>query len=231
MQPTYMPWAGYFNLMSQVDCFVYLDDAQYQRSSWHNRNRILLKGTPNWLTVPVIRYNLEASIKEVSVDDSSPWRRKHLATLSNAYARIEYGSEMLEAVEPLHEANLTHLSNLNITLLDVFRRKLNITTPTVRSSELGIYGTRTRRLIDILSHLGATEYVTPIGALDYLKEDQFTEHCAVQLRMHDFQPAVYVQRHVNAFVSHLSILDVVGNLGWEGTQRYIRSLTNIPRII
>lgn len=231
MQPTYMPWTGYFNLMSQVDCFVYLDDAQYQRSSWHNRNRILLKGIPNWLTVPVIRCNLKASIDEVVVDDKSPWRRKHLTTLSNAYSRIEYGSEMLEAVEPLRDASLTHLSNLNIALLDMLRSKLNITTPTIRSSELGIDGKRTRRLIDILTHLGATEYVTPIGAIDYLQVDRFTEHCPVQLRMHDFQPAVYVQRNVTAFVSHLSILDVVGNLGWKGTQSYIRPLTNIARII
>ena len=73
MQPTYMPWAGYFNLMARVDMFVYLDDAQYERSSWQNRNRVLVRGTPTWLSVPVVRGFLGASINQVVVDETLQW--------------------------------------------------------------------------------------------------------------------------------------------------------------
>lgn len=230
MQPTYMPWAGYLNLMAQVDCFVYLDDAQYERSSWQNRNRILVNGTPNWLTVPVVRGHLGASIREVVVDDAVPWRRKHMALLSNSYARHEHARTMLEATEPLATASLTHLADLNIAVLEVLRRNLNIATPTLRSSSLGIGGARTGRLIDILARLGATEYVTPPGALEYLQADRFVDHCPVRLWVHDFRPAEYRQRNAPGFVSHLSILDVVAHLGWEGTRSYIRPAVETARI-
>lgn len=230
MQPTYFPWAGYFNLMLQVDCFIYLDDAQFERSSWHNRNRILLNGVPSWLTVPVRRGHLGASILEVMVDDAAPWRRKHLTLLSNAYARHDNQAEMLEAAEPLSSISLTDLANLNIFLLEMLRNKLCIDTPIVRSSSLGIAGARTQRLIDILAKLGATEYVTPPGALQYLQEDRFVDSCPVRLWVHDFQPTEYAQKNVPVFVSHLSILDVVANLGWAGTKNYIRPSVETVRI-
>ncbi len=230
MQPTYMPWAGYLNLMAQVDCFVYLDDAQFERSSWHHRNRILANGAPGWLTVPVLRGHLGASINEVRVDDAAPWRRKHRTLLANTYAREKYAQEMLEAVEPLSNTSLVHLADLNIAVLEVLRGKLDIATPTVRSSVLGTGGSRTRRLIDILAQLGATEYVTPPGALEYLQEDRFPELSPARLWVHDFQPATYTQRNTAAFVSHLSILDVVAHLGWEGASRYIRPLEETAKI-
>ena len=230
MQPTYMPWAGYLNLMAQVDCFVYLDDAQYERSSWQNRNRILVNGSPNWLTVPVVRGHLGASIHEVVVNDAVPWRRKHMALLSNSYARHEHVRSMLEATEPLATASLTHLVDLNIAVLDVLRRNLSIATPTLRSSSLSIGGARTGRLIDILARLGATEYVTPPGALEYLRADRFVDYCPVRLWVHDFRPTEYRQRNAPGFVSHLSILDVVAHLGWEGTRSYIRPAVETARI-
>jgi len=222
MQPTYMPWAGYLNLMAQVDCFVYLDDAQFERSTWHHRNRILLNGAPGWLTVPVLRGHLGAGIHEVVVDDRAPWRRKHQTLLANAYARQPHGRAMLEAADPLADTGLTHLADLNIAVLERLRSRLAITTPVVRSSGLGIAGTRTRRLVDILARLGATDYITPPGALEYLQEDRFTDHCATRLWVHDFRPAAYPQRHTEGFVSHLSILDVVAHLGWDEAGRYIR---------
>lgn len=221
MQPTYMPWAGYFNLMAQVDMFVYLDDAQYERSSWQNRNRVLVRGTPTWLTVPVVRGFLVASINQVVVDETLPWRRKHLTLLTNSYARHEYIQSMLEATQPLSDNSLTCLADLNIFVLEVLRNRMEITTPTVRSSSLGINGVRTDRLIAILTELGATEYVTPPGALDYLREDKFVNRSAARLLVHNFQPAEYLQRDTTSFVSHLSSLDMVAHLGWEGAKNYI----------
>lgn len=231
MQPTYMPWAGYLNLMTQVDLFIYLDDAQYERSSWQNRNRVLVKGAPTWLTVPVVRGFLGAQINQVAVDDSTPWRRKHVALLSNSYARHEYVREMLEATELLGVSSLTYLADLNIALLEWLRHRLGIATPTIRSSQLGVAGVRTERLISILEKLGATEYVTPPGALGYLQEDAFVDRTAIRLLVHDFQPAKYVQRDTAEFVSHLSILDVVAHLGWDGTKSYIRPTAESVRIL
>lgn len=222
MQPTYMPWAGYLNLMTQVDVFVYLDDAQYERSSWQNRNRVLVKGAPTWMTVPVQRGFLGAKIHQVQVDDRMPWRRKHAAMLTNAYARHPHASDLVAVTEHLTADASSSLADVNISLLDLWRTRLGIQTPLLRSSQMGVEGVRTQRLISLLGQLGATEYVTPPGALGYLQEDQFTRHTTIKLLVHDFQPAPYPQRDTTSFVSHLSMLDVLAHLGWAGLSSYIR---------
>jgi hypothetical protein len=81
MQPTYLPWAGYFNLISQSDVFVFLDDAQFQKNSWHNRNRILVNHLPHWITLPVRHAALCQTIRQTELDDSKNWRRKHIKLL------------------------------------------------------------------------------------------------------------------------------------------------------
>ena len=53
MQPTFLPWLGYFQLINSVDKFVFLDDVQYSKGSWHNRNQILLSGKKQWITIPI----------------------------------------------------------------------------------------------------------------------------------------------------------------------------------
>lgn len=222
MQPTYVPWAGYLNLMREVELFVYLDDAQYERASWQNRNRVLVAGQPAWLTVPVTRDFLGAPIHAVQIDDRLPWRRKHTELLKQTYARHAHGAEMLEAAAVIGNDALTRLADLNIAVLDRLRLGLAISTPTLRSSELGIEGVRSDRLLAMLDHLGATEYVTPPGSLGYLRDDDFVGRARQRVLVHDFQPQAYVQRGAAAFVSHLSVLDVVAHLGWQAAAAYIR---------
>ena len=230
MQPTYMPWSGYLNLMDQVDCFIYLDDAQYERSSWQNRNRVLVKGEPMWLSVPVRRGHLGSSINDVAVDEVIPWRRKHGALLKNAYARHPYAKDLLEVVDFLENEPSLQLADVNIELLGLLREKLGIVTPTVRSSTLGVPGVRTARLIEMLEKMGATEYVTPPGALGYLEEDGFVNRTSIRLYVHNFDPTEYSQKDRSTFMSHLSILDVVAHLGWSGSSAYIRPPSETIRI-
>ena len=71
--------------------------------------------------------------------------------------------------------------------------------------------------------MGATGYVTPPGALDYLRADDFTARASQNLLVHGYEPAGYAQHGVAPFVSHLSIMDVVANLGWQGSARYVRT--------
>lgn len=221
MQPTYMPWAGYLNLMRQVDLFIYLDDAQYERSSWQNRNRVLVKGAPTWITVPVVRGHLGAKINEVVVDDQAQWQQKHTRLLLNAYARHENYVDLKDIITHLAQNKEKVLSDLNISLLDEWSRRLDITTPTLRSSKLGIEGTRTQRLISILNEVGATEYITPQGALAYLTEDEFCRQSAIKLLVHDFKPPPYPQRETSSFISHLSVLDVLSHIGWQNLKSYV----------
>lgn len=221
MQPTYFPWAGYLNLIGRVDVFVFLDDAQYERGTWHNRNRVLLPDGPRWLTVPARREFLGQAINQVRVDAAGDWREKHLRLLAQSYARHPHAADMLGLAGLIRDAALDSLAALNVSVATALARALGITTRLLRSSELGAAGRRSERVIAICERLGCDEYVSPAGAAQYLAEDRFTERTAVHLSFSDFVPAPYPQAGRRDFVSHLSILDVIANLGLPGAAGYV----------
>jgi len=222
MQPTYFPWAGYFSLIRSANLFVFLDDAQFERGTWHNRNRVLVDGEPHWLTVPVVRERLGKALNEVATDEKLPWRRKHISLLRQNYGKHPHGGEMLDVAErALGEGGASILANLNTRIIAECCRRLGIGTPLTRASELGVPGVRSVRVAGICDHLKCSEYLSPPGALDYLLEDGFCNLSAARLLIQEFVPEAYAQRGAAAFVSHLSIIDVVANLGWEGAADYV----------
>ena len=222
MQPTYMPWAGYLRLIGSVDRFVYLDDAQYERGTWHQRNRVLVNGAAHWLTVPVLRASLGDTIRQVRVDDAAHWRRKHMALIANCYGRHPFAADALELADTLQlEQDLSALADLNIALIERCCDRLGLGVERLRASELAVPGARTARVIAICRSLGASTYRSPPGARDYLAEDGFERQGDIQLEFDDFAAPPYPQRGASGFVSHLSVLDALANLGWAGLARYI----------
>lgn len=221
MQPTYLPWSGYFNLILKSDHFVFLDDAQYQKNSWHNRNRVLINGAPHWITVPVRKESLAQSIHDTLVDDAQNWRNKHIRLLSQNYAKHPFASELQELYSIIKDETLVSLSDLNIAIILWACKKLDLKTQVHRSSELGITGQRTERIISMLTFLKADEYLSPIGASEYLSEDAFTEQCSSRLSFQNFTPKEYPQLKSDTYVSHLSLVDVLANIGWEELKAYI----------
>jgi hypothetical protein len=222
MQPTDFPWAGYFNLIDQVDVFVFLDDVQYEKGSWQNRNRVLVNGQPQWLTVPAQREFLGQAINQVRIDERRNWREKHFRLLSQAYARHPHAREMLQLAEPVRDEGLAVLADLNIGLTSALARAMGSATKLLRSSELGVGGQRTDRLIAICEKLGSAEYVSPPGSAGYLAEDGFTTKTSIRLSFNEFQPSPYPQLPDGNFVSHLSLLDVIANIGTAGAADYVR---------
>jgi hypothetical protein len=222
MQPTYFPWAGYFSLIEQVDVFVFLDDVQYEKGSWQNRNRVLVNGQPHWLTVPAQREFLGQAINKVRIDERRNWREKHFRLLGQAYARHPYAGEMLRLAELVLDAGLAGLAELNIRIATALAQAMGSATKLLRSSELGVAGQRTERLIAICERLGCAEYVSPPGSAGYLTEDGFAAKTSVRLSFNEFNPAPYPQLPAGNFVSHLSLLDVIANIGTGGAADYVR---------
>jgi len=221
MQPTYLPWAGYFNLVARADCFVFLNDAQYEKGSWHNRNRVLVAGNPHWLTVPIRHGELTKTIAQTYVDDSRGWRSKQLRLIEHNYGRHPHAADLAPLLAIIGETSFDRLADLNVALIKSALTALGIGTETVCSSELGIPGFRTERLIAILSRLGAKRYLSPRGAAGYLAADQFTERTSIALEFQRYEPQPYTQWRQSRYESHLSILDVVANLGWRKAAAYI----------
>jgi hypothetical protein len=222
MQPTYYPWAGYFSLIDRVDVFVFLDDVQYEKGSWQNRNRVLVDGQPHWLTVPAQREFLGQAINQVRIDERRNWRDKHFRLLGQAYARHPYAAEMLKFAELVLDAGLTGLAELNIRVISALAQAMGSATKLLRSSELGIAGQRTERLIAICERLNCAEYISPPGSAGYLSEDGFTAKASIRLSFNEFIPTPYPQLPEGNFVSHLSLLDVIANIGIGGAADYVR---------
>lgn len=230
MQPTYLPWSGYFNLIAQADVFVFLEDVQYERTSWQNRNRILVAGQPHWITVPAIRETLSQKLNTIQLDDKQPWRKKHTRLLQQTYAKHLYGRELDELVSIINDMTITNLGTLNITLIYKLCEKLNIRTRFVRSSEIDVTGLRSERLLRICQQYGCDEYLSPVSSAAYLTQDKVFDQAPVKLTFHNYVPALYSQKGSRTFVSHLSIVDIVANMGWLDAEHYVRGTYTNPNL-
>lgn len=222
MQPTYLPWAGYFNLISSVDYFYYLDDAQYERGSWHNRNRILLGGKSHWLTVPVVRKFLGQQLKNVLLNPlQTNWRKKHVDSIRHAYGRCPYIKDLSDILSIIEKGTQTVLADINIEIIEQICITLDINTQRSRSSEKGGNLPRSKKLVELCCQADCTEYLSPIGAKDYLIADGFENLSSISLHFQNFKPNAYPQSKTQDFISHLSILDVIANLGIKASKDYI----------
>jgi hypothetical protein len=222
MQPTYLPWAGYFNLINSVDLFVFLDDVQYQKNSWHNRNRILSKNDVQWITVPVKHRTLSQKISETEICNEKNWRRKHANSIIHSYSHHEHFNSVKDIVELIKKVEAENLAQLNISIIEYIARKLGIKTEFICSSVIFKEGVRTERIVSILNYLGVKEYISPVGSVEYLEEDRFANQTTVSLKFQNFKSDEYVQKGGKEFKPNLSILDVLANIGLENTFKYLK---------
>lgn len=215
MQPTYLPWIGYFDLMDQVDCFVFLDDVQFAHRSWQHRNRIKSPRGLELLTVPVVRQGLsDQLILEARVAEPLFWR-KHLRAVETNYARAPYFGEYRDELRGVFESWGAHgsLCELNLALVETMRRWFGITTELRRSSHLSVAGKRSERLLAICLTLAAREYRSPMGSADYLLDDvQLFRGSGVQVTFHSYVHPEYAQLYP-PFVPYATALDLLFNEG------------------
>jgi hypothetical protein len=221
MQPTYLPWAGYFNLISRVDTFVFLNDVQFAKPSWQMRNRLLLQDTVHFITVPTLgSRNQRISEVLLAGDD---FRAKHEKQLEHAYRKHAHGAAMLELVRPvLRDRSLLRLEQLNVALIRAFATRLELAPRFALSSDLAPEGERSERLLHLLQLLGERDYLSPAGSAAYIAEDAVLEAAGVRVEYQRFVPAPYEQRGRAQFEPGLSIVDVVANLGFDGARDYVR---------
>jgi len=214
-QPNYLPYLGYFYKMARCDVFVYLDVVQYPRGrSFAPRNRIKTPQGPAYLTVPTrIPKGRDGKVRYVDVElAGSDWKRKHMKTLRMSYSRAPFVDPVAEIYERELLAGETFIQ-MNINLIEAFADYLAISTRRMRLSQiLDKFGEKTGLIRDICTALGSETYLSGTGGgRDYNDVKMLAEH-GIELAYSDFQHPRYPQRH-GEFVSHLSILDVLCNVG------------------
>lgn len=212
LQPSYLPWLGYFEQLAKADDFVYYDDVQYDKHGWRNRNRVKTSQGPQWLTVPVLTHGQEDdSIRAARIDVRQPWARKHLMTLRTYYAKAPYFAEIYEPLAAMLQRDWQGIAALDEALISWIAGYLGLAPRVHRASDLGISGGKTERLVNLCRHFGADTYFSGRAATDYLDMAQF-EAAGIRVEFQDYHHPVYRQLYGD-FVSHLSVVDLLFNEG------------------
>ena len=212
LQPSYLPWLGFFEQMHRSDQFILYDDVQFTRRDWRNRNRVRVLEGSVWLTVPVIQKNkYDQSLLETKIDNSTSWKRKHLETIRCHYSKTPFFDKHFPWCEKVFNTDWNFLLDLSLETIQYLKRELKINTPLLRSSELGESGNKTERLISICKQLGATQYLSGDSARNYISEKDFSDQ-GIELEYQEYQHPEYPQ-HYEGFVPFLSTIDLLFNCG------------------
>lgn len=214
IQPNYIPWKGYFDIIHDVDIFVFLDDVQYTVRDWRNRNKIKTReGQTHWLTVPTQGGRSQA-IADVAIDDSQPWRRKHLDALRHSYGRTPHFEEYFAGFADLLSRPWERLADLDIALTKEICRWLGLTRTFERSSTIAPSGSKDDRLIDIVQKVGGTAYLSGPAARDYIRPERFAES-RIELAYHDYSGYPEYPQIAPPFDHFVTVLDLVFAVGSE----------------
>jgi hypothetical protein len=212
LQPGYLPWLGFFDQMRRSDVFVYYDDVQFDKHGWRNRNRIKTPAGPLWLSVPVLHSGRHGQpILEVEIDNRLPWARKQISSIRQNYAKAPYLDDYLPGLNAVLQRSWKYLVDLDMRVVELMGTWLDIQPRIARSSELGIEGKKSARLLDICRHFGADCYISGDAAKDYLDSELFAAN-GVRVEWQEYQHPVYPQLHGD-FLPYLSALDMVLNTG------------------
>ncbi|MBL8958114.1 MAG: WbqC family protein [Myxococcaceae bacterium] len=219
----FFPWVGMLEQLKAADTYVHYDDVQFSKGSFTNRVQVKTAAGVKWLTVPLEDVRLGMLIKDVRVDSKRDWRRSHLDLLRQAY---KGATEMLEVVERVYAVQTPWLCEVAMvsmmTLADVFgvRPKRELV-----SSQLGIGGHGTGRVLEVVKSLGGTRYVSGAGGKAYLDHAAFAAQ-GISVEYMEYAKRPYAQAH-GEFTPFVSALDVLASVGpTEGKRLFVS--TTIP---
>ena len=229
MQPYFLPYIGYFQLMNTVDTFVVYDNIQYTKKGWINRNRFLLNETDQYFTIQIKKASDFFTIKErYLVDNFKISNEKQLRKIENAYKKAPFFNEVIPVVSNcfLHQDN--RLFNFILHSLIEIKNHLDISTKIVISSTIennttDLHGVE--RVKNICKLLSTDKYINPIGGLDLYNKSDFKKD-NIQLNFIQTKLMDYTQFN-NPHIPFLSIIDVLMFNGKTKTKALLNDFTLI----
>lgn len=226
IQSNYIPWKGYFDIINQVDEFILLDDVQFTRRDWRNRNLIKTPNGLQWLTIPVnVKDNYFAKINEVTIADKQ-WKRKHLAIIKQNYSNAPYFKMYKDWLEVTYlQIQDDYLSLVNYQLINSITTLLGIPTKISFSSDYGVYEGKNERLIQLCKKVHGTEYFTGPSAKTYLNEDLFSSF-GIKVNWVDYTDYKPYQQLYPPFEHGVSILDLIFSEG-PSAKKFMKSFDDL----
>jgi hypothetical protein len=213
MQPTYLPWLGYFSMINSVDEFVFLDDVQFAHRTWQHRNRILTKNGADWITVPVTRSNGRNSlILEVGVNLNHKFPHSHLNLINESYKKSQYFEIIFPGLREILSRGENKIVNINIELIKWISGLLGVDTKFKVSSEFKTLGAKAEKLLNIAKATSANTYISAQGSSEYLLQFDGFEKNKIAIKYFEFVHPTYMQQF-SGFTPQLSIIDALFNMG------------------
>ncbi len=212
-QPQYLPWLGYFDKMDRADAFCHLDNVQFKKNEWQNRNRIRTADGWQWLTVPVI-HRFPQTIDAVEIDNRKPWAKKHLRALAVHYGGAPFFDDHIPFFRETYGRTWQRLADLNIHIIDYIRKAMGMREkPVVRASDPALINEPdpTGRLIDICRHFKADAYLSGQDGARYMDMPAFQRN-GLDVMFQAYRHPAYRQRY-SGFEPCMSIVDLLFNHG------------------
>lgn len=211
-QSNYIPWKGYFNAIDTADAFVFLDNVQYTKRDWRNRNKIKTPNGTKWLSIPVqVSGKYIQLIKDTKIADPK-WVDNHLSLFRENYKSAPNFKNGYEFIESVYcSLDSINLSDINQTIIRKIMTYFGINTPIYHASDFQTSQNSSERLLNICKALGATDYYSGPTAKNYLNESIFEDN---KVKVHYFENHKYPkydQLH-GEFDHYLSILDLIFNV-------------------
>jgi len=215
LQSNYIPWKGYFDIIHDVELFIFHDDLQYTKNDWRNRNKIrLLNGTDKWLTVPV-GTDEKRLIDQVKIKDFS-WQKDHFNNIIMNYKKSPFFYRYREFLEFVYlDKKWEYLYQLNRFLIENISKKyLGIKTEFSDSREYKTIGAKSEKLLSLLKASDTDIYVSGPAAKNYINEEEYEKN-NIKVVWKDYSGYPEYKQLYGEFNHNVSILDLLFNTGDE----------------
>ncbi len=215
IQSSFIPWKGYFDIIHDVDIFVFLDDVQYTKQDWRNRNRIKTPDGTKWIIVPVIG-GIHQLIHETRIDYSRDWRKKHTNTIHANYAVSPFYESYKDKLFDIYGKKFETISELNIYAIKMISRLLGIEVKFVNSTDLRTEGIKDDKVIDICNQIGADVYLSGPAAKSYIDVNKFKK-AGISLVYKDYGGYLEYPQLWGEYDPYVSVIDLLFNCGENAT--------------
>ncbi|MCZ7401451.1 MAG: WbqC family protein [Candidatus Methanoperedens sp.] len=224
LQPTYLPWMGYFEMIDSSDIYLVFDHVQFVKKSWQQRNQIKTPNGVIWLTIPVERGSRETRICDVKISyDNENSLEKHWKTITFAYQKAPYFKDYRDVFDNIYSKKYTLLRDLNVDIIRAVCDILGIKTKIIFSSEINLNEEnmgKEEKIINLCKRAGIKHLYDAKGAQDFLDESLFQKD-GISITFQEFNHPIYEQLYGD-FIPYLSVLDLLFNEG-ENSLAIIKS--------
>ena len=225
IQPNFFPWIGYYEIIKFVDIFLVLDDVQYTKRDWRNRNYINLNGTKKMITIPVeTKGKVYQKINQTRIYGKE-WSDNFFKTIKYSYEKTSHYEIVLPLLKSVMRREEIYLSKLTVASLIEIMKFLELKNNIILTSDCKINPNveRNQRIITLCKKFGITNYLTGPNALDYLKPTIFKDN-NISLEIIEYPKQInYVENNKYLFFNNLSIIDLLFHKGKE-SKKYLQEI-------